>query len=471
MLYFEGERHHAHRVVRAVKNRFGAASEVGVFEMTGTGLQPVANPSALFLAERPDRVAGSAVLCAVEGSRPLLVEVQALVSTSTYGYAKRTANGLDANRVSLLLAVLEKRAGLVMSGDDVFANVAGGLSIDEPAVDLAVVAALASSLRNRPVRASTALFGEVGLAGEVRRATHAALRDPRGGAPRLHPRHPAARQRAQGGRPSRRDARARRQRRRAAGRLVRVVSRGPMPPFHWWRTVFFLIPAIAVYTTVLGTISLASSFFDRSGRFAHKCARAWSWLILKTTGVTVEVSGLDRLPRNTSYVFASNHQSIYDIPVLFWSLPYELRILAKASLGSFPFLGWHLARTGHVLVDRKNPGADLFRQVRGLMQAGYSLFVFPEGTRSVDGRLARFRAGTFMMAIEAGLPVVPVAVDGSRFVMRQGPADDQPGPRARDRARPDRRPPAAGRKTRAPSPARCRTRLPRRWATARRESA
>jgi 1-acyl-sn-glycerol-3-phosphate acyltransferase len=200
-----------------------------------------------------------------------------------------------------------------------------------------------------------------------------------------------------------------------------------MPPYHWWRTVFFLIPAIAVYTVVLGTISLGSSFFDRSGRFAHWCARAWSWLILKTTGVTVDVRGLDRLPRGTSYVFASNHQSIYDIPVLFWHLPFELRILAKASLGSFPFLGWHLARTGHVLVDRKNPGADLFRQVRTLMQAGYSLIVFPEGTRSPDGTLARFRAGTFMMALEAGLPVVPVAVDGSRFVMRKGQLMTSPG--------------------------------------------
>lgn len=200
-----------------------------------------------------------------------------------------------------------------------------------------------------------------------------------------------------------------------------------MPPFHWWRTVFFLIPAIAVYTIVLGTVSLGSSLFDRSGRFAHKCARAWSWLILKTTGVTVDLRGLDRLPRGTSYVFAANHQSIYDIPVLFWSLDFELRILAKASLGAFPFLGWHLARTGHVLVDRKNPGADLFRQVRALMQAGYSLFVFPEGTRSVDGSLARFRAGTFMMAIEAGLPVVPVAVDGSRFVMPKGQLTTSPG--------------------------------------------
>ncbi len=200
-----------------------------------------------------------------------------------------------------------------------------------------------------------------------------------------------------------------------------------MPSYHWWRTVFFLIPAIAVYTIVLGTISLGSSLFDRSGRFAHKCARGWSWLILKTTGVTVEVAGLDRLPRGTSYVFAANHQSIYDIPVVFWNLPYELRILAKASLGTFPFLGWHLARTGHVLVDRKNPGADLFRQVRTLMQAGYSLIVFPEGTRSPDGSLARFRAGTFMMAIEAGLPVVPVAIDGSRFVMRKGQLTTRPG--------------------------------------------
>jgi DNA repair protein RadA/Sms len=176
VLYFEGERHHAHRIVRAVKNRFGAAAELGVFEMTGSGLQPVPNPSALFLAERPAAVPGSAVLCAIEGSRPLLVEVQALVSTSTYGYAKRTANGIDANRLALLLAVLEKRGGLNLAGEDVFANVAGGLTVDEPAVDLAVVAALASSVRNRPVRPRTAMFGEVGLAGEVRRASHASLR-------------------------------------------------------------------------------------------------------------------------------------------------------------------------------------------------------------------------------------------------------------------------------------------------------
>ena len=200
-----------------------------------------------------------------------------------------------------------------------------------------------------------------------------------------------------------------------------------LPSFHWWRTVFFLIPAIAVYTAVLGTVSLASSFVDPSGRFAHKCARAWSWLILKTTGVSLTVTGLERVPRGSSYVFASNHQSIYDTPVLLWTLAFELRILAKASLGSFPFIGWHLARTGHVLVDRKKPGADLFRQMRQLMTAGYSVFVFPEGTRSLDGTLARFRAGTFMMAIEAGIPVVPVAIDGSRFVMHKGELTTRPG--------------------------------------------
>jgi DNA repair protein RadA/Sms len=176
VLYFEGERHHAHRVVRAVKNRFGAANELGVFEMTASGLEPVPNPSALFLAERPAETAGSVVLCTVEGSRPILVEVQALVSTSTYGYAKRTANGLDANRLALLLAVLEKRAGLNLAGEDVFVNVAGGVTVDEPAADVALVAALASSVRNRPLRRGVAAFGEIGLGGEVRRATHASLR-------------------------------------------------------------------------------------------------------------------------------------------------------------------------------------------------------------------------------------------------------------------------------------------------------
>jgi DNA repair protein RadA/Sms len=176
VLYFEGERHHSHRVVRAVKNRFGAVSELGVFEMTSAGLKPVPNPSRMFLAERPTNAPGSAVLCSVEGSRPILVEVQALVSTSSYGTARRMASGVDQQRLSLLLAVLEKRAGLNLAGDDVFVNIAGGVTVDEPASDLAVFAAIASSVRNRVVPATTATFGEVGLAGEVRGITQAPLR-------------------------------------------------------------------------------------------------------------------------------------------------------------------------------------------------------------------------------------------------------------------------------------------------------
>ena len=176
VLYFEGERHHSHRVVRAVKNRFGAVSELGVFEMTSGGLKAVPNPSKMFLAERPANAPGSAVLCSVEGSRPILVEVQALVSTSTYGNARRMANGVDTQRLTLLLAVLEKRVGLNLIGDDVFLNIAGGMTVDEPAADLGIVAAIASSVRNRVVPATTAVFGEVGLAGEVRGTTQAGLR-------------------------------------------------------------------------------------------------------------------------------------------------------------------------------------------------------------------------------------------------------------------------------------------------------
>jgi DNA repair protein RadA/Sms len=176
VLYFEGERHHSHRVVRAVKNRYGAISELGVFEMTSAGLKAVPNPSKLFLAERPSNAPGSAVLCAVEGSRPILVEVQALVSSTSYGNARRMASGLDQQRLSLLLAVLEKRAGLNLAGDDVFVNLAGGMTIDEPASDLGVLAAIASSVRNRVIPPTTAVFGEVGLAGEVRGIAHAPLR-------------------------------------------------------------------------------------------------------------------------------------------------------------------------------------------------------------------------------------------------------------------------------------------------------
>ena len=201
-----------------------------------------------------------------------------------------------------------------------------------------------------------------------------------------------------------------------------------MPPFDWWRTVFFLIPAITAYTAVLGTASLFSSLFDRRGHFAHGCARTWSWLILATTGVSVEVRGLDRLPRDRTFIFVSNHQSIYDIPVIFATLPYQLRIIAKESLGSFPFLGWHLRRNGHLLVDRRNPDrAGILRRWRALVGEGLSLVIFPEGTRSADGRVGRFKAGSFLLAVEAQLPVVPLSIDGTRHVMRKGRLMTSPG--------------------------------------------
>jgi DNA repair protein RadA/Sms len=173
VLYFEGERHHNHRIVRATKNRFGAANEVGVFEMTGEGLVAVANPSEMFLQERPLGVAGSVVNACMEGTRPVLVEIQALVSGSKYGTGRRMTQGVDQNRVALLIAMLEKRVGFQLLGDDVFINIAGGLEIDEPAADLGVVAAIASSFKNQPIDPHTAVFGEVGLTGEVRGAMQA----------------------------------------------------------------------------------------------------------------------------------------------------------------------------------------------------------------------------------------------------------------------------------------------------------
>ncbi|GAC1396682.1 MAG: DNA repair protein RadA [Pyrinomonadaceae bacterium] len=176
VLYFEGERHHNHRIVRESKNRYGAATDLGVFEMTGAGVVPVATPSARFLQERPLNVAGSVVTACMEGTRPMLVEIQALVSGSKYGTGRRMAQGLDVNRVALLIAMLEKRVGLHFSGDDVFVNVAGGLEIDEPAADLGMVAAIVSSFKNLPVDAQTAVFGEVGLTGEVRGAMQAQVR-------------------------------------------------------------------------------------------------------------------------------------------------------------------------------------------------------------------------------------------------------------------------------------------------------
>ena len=200
-----------------------------------------------------------------------------------------------------------------------------------------------------------------------------------------------------------------------------------MKPWHWWRTVFFLIPAVSLYTIVLGTVSVLSTIIDRSGDFGHACARAWSRLILKTTGVVVRVEGLERLDPRRSYVFAANHQSIYDIPIVFASLPYQLRIIAKASLGRIPFLGWHLQRTGHVLVDRSKPGAGTVKKMAKLVADGHSLIVFPEGTRSSDGAVARFKGGSFVIALDAGLPIVPLSIVGSRHVMLKGELMVQPG--------------------------------------------
>ena len=176
VLYFEGDPGHPYRILRAVKNRFGSTNEIGVFEMQEQGLREVSNPSELFLAERPKKSAGSAVIPALEGSRPILVELQALVSSSSFGTPQRTAIGIDHKRLALLIAILEKKVELALAGQDIFLNVAGGVRLDEPAVDLGVIAALASSHLNRVIDPQTVLFGEVGLTGEVRAVSQPELR-------------------------------------------------------------------------------------------------------------------------------------------------------------------------------------------------------------------------------------------------------------------------------------------------------
>ena len=176
VLYFEGDRHHGYRVLRAVKNRFGSTNEIGVFEMTGTGLREVTNPSEIFLAERQTGLSGSSVICSVEGTRPVLVEVQALVTPTSYGVPQRTATGFDPKRLQLLLAVLEKREGLGLTGHDVFLNVAGGVRLEEPAADLGVAASIASSLLDLVMDAENVLIGEIGLGGEVRGVSKLELR-------------------------------------------------------------------------------------------------------------------------------------------------------------------------------------------------------------------------------------------------------------------------------------------------------
>jgi DNA repair protein RadA/Sms len=176
VLYFEGERHHTYRILRAVKNRFGPTNEIGVFEMQQTGLIEVDNPSELFLAERPQQSSGSTVIASLEGTRPLLIELQALGSPGGFGTPRRVANGVDYQRLALLLAVLEKRLRLPMQEHDVYVNVVGGLHVDEPAIDLGIVVAVVSSLRDVPLDPHLVVFGEVGLTGEVRAVTQVEAR-------------------------------------------------------------------------------------------------------------------------------------------------------------------------------------------------------------------------------------------------------------------------------------------------------
>lgn len=176
VLYFEGDSGHTYRIVRSIKNRFGPTNEIGVFEMQDKGLKEVSNPSAFFLAERPQNVAGSVVVPSLEGTRPILVEIQALVSASNLGMPRRTAIGVDHNRVALLVAVLDKICGMHLGGSDIFINVAGGVRVEEPAVDLGVVAAMASSFLDKPINPQTVVLGEVGLTGEVRAVSQMELR-------------------------------------------------------------------------------------------------------------------------------------------------------------------------------------------------------------------------------------------------------------------------------------------------------
>ena len=171
VLYFEGERHHTYRILRAVKNRFGSTNEMGIFEMKEGGLEEVANPSEIFLEERSKGASGSTVVASMEGTRPVLVEIQALISPTSFGNPRRMATGVDHNRISLLMAVLEKRVGLLLQNQDAYLKVAGGVKLDEPAIDLAIAISIASSFRDKPTRASDCIIGEVGLTGEVRRVS------------------------------------------------------------------------------------------------------------------------------------------------------------------------------------------------------------------------------------------------------------------------------------------------------------
>lgn len=197
----------------------------------------------------------------------------------------------------------------------------------------------------------------------------------------------------------------------------------------WLRSVLFTDPLICLYTIVMGTISVAGSLFDPDGRFQHRCAQIWSRMILATSRVSVRVLGWENIEAGRAYIFCANHLSLIDTPVIFGKLPVGFRILAKKGLFRIPFLGWHLRRSGHLPVDRENPRAAMrsFEQAAQKIGAGTSLFFFPEGGRSRDGRLLPFKSGPFLLAIKAGAPVVPVAIRGTREVLPIGSIYIRPG--------------------------------------------
>ena len=186
-----------------------------------------------------------------------------------------------------------------------------------------------------------------------------------------------------------------------------------LPPYHWWRTVFWLVPTIALYTIALGVLSLGASLAGNPF-FAHRCAQWWARLILWTTGVTIERDGAPLPPAEAGCIVVANHASFYDIPILFTAIPRQLRIMAKATLGYVPFIGWHLRLSGHLLVNRSKPGASIFKKMQRMARSG------AEAGRSGGGDLLKFKGGVFLLAIESGLPIVPVTIAGSRLVMPKG---------------------------------------------------
>jgi 1-acyl-sn-glycerol-3-phosphate acyltransferase len=195
------------------------------------------------------------------------------------------------------------------------------------------------------------------------------------------------------------------------------------------RTLLISIPAVSVYTIVCATVSIPLGAIFRSGDVSHWLARTWSWLILKTCGVRVTLTGFEHLEKGQNYILAANHQSIYDIPILFAWLPISFRILYKESLNRVPFMGWHLYFCGHIAVDRSNPvrARQSLERAAKQIQRGTSVVIFPEGTRNPNGGVARFKQGSFLLAIKSGVPVVPVTISESWRIMKKGEVTVRPG--------------------------------------------